>query len=184
MPFLLGKRPHVPGAISFRYSDIFNVRKLQKPPLVFGHVSNKSVIDLLGNDKAGDCVWCTMAHLVQTMQRGVGNKESLFTEKSVLSDYSSVTGYDPAKPETDTGTYMKDGASYWRKTGILDGNGIRHKVEAYVTVRFNNPEELAQATYDFGGVALGLILPQSAMEQFDQKHVWTVPAVKKIIGGH
>src|SRR5580765_936327 len=103
---LLGKRPAQPGAISWRYGDFFDRKKLAKPPLVFGHVWNESVIDIVGNDQCGCCVWATFAHLVQSQQRGIGVPESRFTDESVISDYSQVTGYN-GKPETDHGTFMR-----------------------------------------------------------------------------
>lgn len=183
MPLLMGKRPAQPGAISWRYGDFFDRQKLTKPPLVFGHVWNDTKIDMDGNDQAGCCVWSTFAHLVQCMQRGIGAPEAPFTAQSVLSDYSAVTGYN-GKPETDHGTYVKDGASYWRQTGIVDGDGKRHKIEVYVDIRINDPDELFQAAHDFGGVALGLQMPDSAVEQFEQGKPWTVPFRKTIVGGH
>jgi hypothetical protein len=183
MPLMLGKREHQPGAIRFRYGDIFDRSKLTKPPLVFGHVWNETQIDMLGNDKAGCCVFATMAHLVQCMQRGLGNSESRFTAASVLADYSQVTGYNPNDPKTDNGTYMRDGASFWRQNGVIDGNGVRHKIEAYVDVKLD-PDELLQACFDFGGVALGVRLPQEALRQFKQGRPWTVPLNKSIAGGH
>lgn len=184
MPFLLGKREAQPGAVKFRYSDIFDRSKLQKPPPVFGHVWNNSKVPMLGNDKAGNCVFATFAHLVQCMQRGIGAEESAFTDESVLGDYSAVTGYNPADPKTDKGTYMRDGASFFRQTGVLDGAGVRHKIVAYVDIKLNDPDELFQACHDFGGVALGLKLPQSAIGQFAKKQIWNVPFNKKIAGGH
>jgi hypothetical protein len=184
MPLLLGKKPAQPGAIKFRYGDIFDKAKLMKPPLVFGHVWNETQIDMLGNDKAGCCVFSTMAHLVQCMQRGLGNTESRFTAESVLADYSRVTGYNPADPKTDNGTYMRDGASFWRQNGVIDGDGVRHKIEAYVDLKINDPDELMQACHDFGGVALGLRLPQSAIDQFKQGTPWTKPFKAQIAGGH
>jgi hypothetical protein len=183
MPLLLGKKPAQPGAISFRYGDIFNRAKLTKPPLVFGHIWNESIVGMLGNDKAGCCVWSTFAHLVQTMQRGLGGKESRFTPESVLSDYSQATGYIPGKPETDQGTYMAKGAAYWRQNGVVDGDGVRHSITAYVDVKLD-PDELIQACFDLGGLALGLKLPVSAISQFKNGERWTVPLKTDIAGGH
>jgi hypothetical protein len=180
---LLGKREHQPGAISFRYSEIFDRKKLMKPPLVFGHIWNDTAIGILGNNKCGCCVFSTMAHLVQAMQRGLGNPESKFTEDNVISDYSQVTGYVPGQPKTDNGTYMRDAASYWRQNGVIDGDGVRHKITAYVDIKLD-PEQLIQACHDLGGIALGLKLPQSAVDQFKQGRAWTVPYKKELAGGH
>jgi hypothetical protein len=184
VPLLLGKLPHQPGAISWRYSDIFDKTKLTRPPLVFGHVWNETEISMLGNDKCGNCVWATQAHLLQTMQRGIGREPSRFTDESVIADYSEATGYNPQKPATDKGTYMHVGATFFRQKGILDGDGVRHKIEAYVDVKINDPDELFQACFDFGGVALGLKIPQNAIWQFEHQRPWTVPIVKKVAGGH
>ena len=65
-----------------------------------------------------------------------------------------------------------------------NGDGVRHKIEAYVDLKISNPDELFQACHDFGGVALGLRLPRSAIKQFKQERVWTPPVKKDIAGGH
>ena len=184
MPYMLGKREHQPGAISWRYGDIFDRKKLARPPPVFGHVWNETTVDILGNDSAGCCVFATQAHLLQTMQRGLGNPQTRFDDGGVIADYSEVTGYIPGNPATDKGTYMRDGANFWRKKGILDADGNRHKIEAYVDVKITDPDELFQACYDFGGVALGLKLPQNAIWQFEHQRPWSVPFDKKLAGGH
>lgn len=181
----LGKLPHVPGAISWRYGDIFDRSKLLKPPLVFGHLWNSTVVDMLGNDKVGDCVFATQGHLLNNMQRGIGGAVSTFSETSVIGDYSAVTGYVPGKPETDNGTMMADAAAYWRKTGIADASGLRHVIDAYVEINIRNTDELMQAAFDFGGIALGVKFPQSASDQWDHGQPWTcVPGTPKILGGH
>ena len=186
MDFKLGKKDPVPGRVSFKYRDIFNIKKLQRPPRVFGHVWNETVIDMLGNDECGDCVWATQAHILNTMQRGANHPETHFTKGSVVSDYSALTGYIPGDPKTDQGTMMADAASYWRKVGILDGIGKRHQIDAYVEIKLHDVDELMQATFDFGAVALGVQLPQSASEQWDDGRPWTHSPFsgRKILGGH
>lgn len=185
MRYHLGKLDPVPGAVSWAYSEIFDRTKLMQPPLVFGHVLNTTVIPILGNSKCGDCVWATMAHLQNNMQRGVGGDAAVtpFSEKSVIGDYSAETGYNGSK-ESDKGTLMSDGASYWRKTGIADEAGRRHQVSAYVSMRIHDIGELYQAAFDFGGIALGVQLPQSAMDQFTNRQPWSRVANSPILGGH
>ncbi len=181
----LGKKPHVPGAISWHYRDIFNINRLQKPPAVFGHIWNDTTVPMLGNDQAGDCVWATQAHTLQMMQRGAGKAETNFDANSVLADYSAATGYVPGDVSTDKGSSMADAAKYWRQTGIIDALGNRHKIDAYAELRITKPDELMQAAYDFGGVALGVQLPESAMEQWAKGEPWTHWGHKsKILGGH
>ncbi len=181
----LGKTPHRPGAVSWRYRDIFNINRLLQPPAVFGHIWNHTNVPMLGNDQAGDCVWATQAHVLQTMQRGADKIETRFDASGVLGDYSAYTGYVVGKPDTDKGTNMADAAKYWRQTGIADAFGHRHKIDAYAAIRVTDTDELMQATFDFGGVALGVQLPQSAMDQWEKKEPWTHWGRKsEILGGH
>jgi len=184
MKKFLGKRPHVPGAISWRYSEIFDRKKLMKPPVVFGHIWNTTLIEMLGNSEAGCCVWSTQAHLLNNMQRGFSDTTSKFSEASVLGDYSAATGYVPGDDATDRGTSMADGAAYWRKVGIADASGFRHRIDAYVDMNIRNVDDLIQAAFDFGGIALGVKLPRSADEQWEQGRPWTVVRSSAIIGGH
>ena len=184
MLFRLGKQPAVPGAISWRYGDVFNRGKLIQPPLVFGHVNNRTVVDTLGNDKAGCCVWATQAHLLNTMQRGARASVTPFSEMSVLGDYAAQTGWRADDPSSDRGTSMSLAASYWRKTGIADAIGNRHKIDAYVEIQLRNINELMQATFDFDGIALGVQLPKSAYDQYTAGLPWTVAHSSPILGGH
>lgn len=180
----LGKLDPVPGAISWRYSDIFNRKKLTPYPKVFGHIWNSTQIDMLGNNKAGDCVWATQAHVLNTMQRAWSeDRVTKFSEASVLGDYSAVTGFIAGKPETDQGTMMSDGAKFWRSTGIADAAGNRHRIDAFVELRIRSIDELLQATFDFDAVGLGVQLPESAMHQFG-KQPWSVVEGSPILGGH
>jgi hypothetical protein len=181
----LGKLPARPGAVRWHYRDVFKRTALKLPPAVFGHIWNQTKIDMLGNDQCGDCVWATQAHLLQAMQRGVGKPQTQFTAESVIGDYSAFTGYDPHEPNSDTGTNMADAASYWRRTGITDGSGAKHTIDAYVSITFEDTDELLQAAYDFGGVGLGLNLPQSAIDQFDRHIPWRNSFINgKAAGGH
>jgi hypothetical protein len=138
---------------------------------------------MLGNDQYGDCVWAGAAH--ETM---LWNEEAshlvTFTEASVLSDYSAVTGFKPSDPNTDKGTDMQVAASYRRKTGVLDGSNNRHAVAAYLAITPGNHEELQQAVYLFSAVGIGIEFPASAMAQFNAGKAWTVVSGAKIEGGH
>src|SRR5215468_8854266 len=126
LPFKLGKKPARPGAVKFKLANYLVKLKLPTPPQVFGH---EGLIGanwgMLGNDQYGDCVWAGAAH--ETM---LWNKEAAravsFSDKSVLSDYSAATGFDPNDPSTDQGTDMQAAASYRKKTGIRDAKGKRH----------------------------------------------------------
>lgn len=179
MNYKLGKLPARLNAVKFRLIDYATA--LPIPP-----VSEKAVDlpwQMLGNDSVGDCVFAGAGHETMSWNNEAG-KAVTFTDKSVLSDYSKVTGYNPNDPNTDQGTDMQVAASYRRKTGLLDGSGKRHKVAAYLALTPGDKTLLKQAGYLFGAVGIGIQFPASAMTQFNNGKAWTVVFGSKIEGGH
>ena len=178
----LGKLPARKGAISLKFTDYIDLTKFPKVPDQFGHENLVKNVDwgILGNDQAGNCVWAGAAH--ETMMWSLMGESDCakFSTKSVLSDYSAVTGY----PATDNGNDMQVAASYRKKTGILDADGKRHKVEAYLALPVGNLQIHLIAMYLFGAVGIGILFPQSAMEQFNNGEVWDIVPNSPIEGGH
>jgi hypothetical protein len=176
----LGKLPARPGAVKLKLATYLPT---VKPPTSYGHQSLVSVWGMLGNDQYGDCVWAGAGHETMLWNREASNIVT-FTDKSVLSDYSKVTGFNPNDPNTDQGTDMQVAASYRKKTGVLDSQGNRHKVGAYVAISIGNVDELKAAMYLFSAVGLGIRFPKSAMTQFNNGKAWTVVSSSPIEGGH
>jgi hypothetical protein len=182
--FKLGKTPARPDAVKLKFSDFVAVPK-RLPPLKtrVGWPSRlPKTLGVLGNDNAGDCVWAGAAHETMLWNELGSNTSVPFTDQAVLSDYTAVTGYDPADPNTDQGTDMQVAASYRRKTGIIDANGNRHKVAAYLGI--STVHELKYAIYLFNAVGIGIRFPASAMDQFNNGQPWTVVPSAPIEGGH
>lgn len=181
MKYALGKKPARLDSIKFKLTDYF--KALPPPPSKFGHQLLVSNWSMLGNDQYGDCVWAGAGH--ETM---LWNKESqktvLFTDQSVLSDYSAVTGFNPSDPNSDQGTDIQVAASYRRKTGVKDGTGGRHKVSAYLSLTVGDETQLKQAVSLFSAVGVGIQFPSSAMDQFNKGKPWTVVSKSPIEGGH
>lgn len=179
----LGKLPARPGAVSFAFARYFDAAKLPTPPAVFGHEALVSSYGMLGNDQYGDCVWAGAAHETMLWAKEGGTTDT-FTPASVLSDYSAVTGFNPADPASDKGTDVGVAAKYRRTTGILDAAGNRHRVMAYVAVPQTSLTSLATAAYVLGSVGLGIRFPESAMQQFTANQPWAVVPGATIEGGH
>ena len=178
----LGRNPS-PEPAKFKLTDYLVA--LPKPPAQFGH---ESVIPqgpqyMYGNDKYGDCVWAAKANCIIEINGAVGRKV-VFSEESVLSDYSAVTGFNPDDPSTDQGTDMQVAASYFRKTGVLDANGNRHKIGAYLAITPGNWAEHLVAMWLFGNVDIGINFPASAMAQFDKGLYWSLVKSSPLQGGH
>jgi len=184
LPFKLGKTPARPGAVKFKMMTYLRKLELPTPPKVFGH---QGLIGakwgMLGNDDYGDCVWAGAAHETMLWNKEAA-KTASFNNKSVLSDYSAVTGFKPSDPNTDQGTDMQVAASYRRKKGVLDAAGKRHKIGAYLALKPGDIDQLALAIYLFGATGIGIKFPGSAMDQFKAGKPWSVVPGAKIEGGH
>ena len=178
-----GKLPAREGAVSFKFGMFFNAQALPTPPLRFGHYNLPIAWGDLANNAHSCCVFSGAGHehMVWCNEAGVS---TIFTDQDVLSDYAAVTGYDPNDPSTDQGTDMQAAASYRLKTGIVDANGHRHKINAYTALNPGDVDQLMQATYITGACGVGIRVPKSADDQFDDQQPWDVGGDDTIVGGH
>lgn len=175
----LGKKP-ASNQVKFKLSNFIDPSVFPKVPAVFGH--ENSVVDwqVLANDSVGDCVIAGGAHETMLWNASCG-KKVLFDDKAVLSDYSAITGYNPADPNTDQGTDMKAAASYRRTTGLIDASGNRHKIAAYLAITPGDIKEHYIAMYLFGAIGIGILFPDYAMDQFSQGKAWSVRDRKSVV---
>lgn len=181
----LGKKPARPDAIKLKLVQIMDATALPTPPAAFGHANLvHGRWSILGNDKWGDCVWAGAAHEHMLFSLAGKHGSVKFDDRSVLSDYSAVTGFDPADPATDQGTDMQAAASYRRKVGVIDYHGIRHKVDAYAEITRADLSQVALASWLFGACGIGVEFPDSAMDQFNAGKPFSVVKGAKIEGGH
>lgn len=185
MTVKLGKKPARPGAVRLKLSSYTDTAALPPLPVSFGHDARVGAADwgMLANDRYGDCVWAGAAHETMLLVRETGRAVS-FTDADVLGDYAAVTGFDPARPDTDQGTDVVEAADYRRNIGVVDALGNRHKIAAYLALEPGNIQHLYQATYLFGVAGIGLQLPSSAIEQNKRGEIWRVVAGATIAGGH
>jgi hypothetical protein len=183
--YKLGKTP-ARNTVALKFAMVFNADVLPTPPKAFGHENLMADGNWhgLGNDSVSCCVFAGAAHEHMLWTMVGGQPRSRFTVKDVLSDYSAVTGYDPAKPDSDQGTDMQVAAAYRQKTGILDATGARHKIDAYAALRVGDLDELALATWLFGACGCGFQIPSSAEAQFDAGEPWDIVAGDTTVGGH
>lgn len=183
MPYKLGKKPARAVAVAFAFANYVDLSRFPKLPPAFGQPSLIPNWGMLGNDDFGCCVWASAAHATTYWNRLAGRKVQ-FTTQNVLSDYAAVTGFDPKKPDTDQGTDMAAAAEYRRKTGIIDSNGQRHKVGAYLALRPGDLDQLNVAIFLFRAVDIGLVLRNDADSQFDANKAWEVTPHSRVDGGH
>lgn len=183
-----GKRPATEDQRDLKFVDYLDTTVL---PTTFPHPNfgNGTLYRnwlMLGNDEVGDCVIASRAHLTMLDTKvGGAHVPAPFTTASAISEYSAVTGYDPADPSTDQGTDMRAMCAYQRSTGLADATGKRHKIGAYLALTPGNTLEMLQATWLFGGFGFGFQVPQSAVDQFNAGDgIWTTDGDTTIVGGH
>lgn len=181
----LGKKPATEDARDFKLAALTDLAALPTPPARFGHgtMYHSTGWQMLGNDRYGDCVFAGAAHETMETNR-LARRDVVFDDDAVLSDYAAVTGFDAADPSSDQGTEVRAALSYRRHTGVVDANGKRHKIGAYVALDPKDWQQLMQAVYVFAAVGIGFDFPDSAMEQFDDGDPWDVVPGATIEGGH
>lgn len=106
----------------------------------------------MANRDVGDCVPAARYHHRQACSANVAGQTEVITDQRVLHDYTMITGYDPARPETDNGTVPLDALCYWARKGEILGFGlVDHTDDAHVCA----------ALQLFGGLFTAYDLPSS-----------------------
>lgn len=129
------------------------------------------------NDSLGDCTIAGCVHALQIWTLNAGTEVTV-PDAVVLSYYESWDGYVNGDPSTDQGGIEADVLTNWRKHG-LDG----HRLLAFADVSPSNLDLVQRAIFLFGGLYIGLSVPNSIMD--DVPEVWDVRANDGgIAGGH
>lgn len=184
MQYKLGKTP-ARHAIKLLFSDYLDESKFPAIPNSFGHEGFTNTFDwgMLANDQVGDCVIAGGMHETMLWSRVGGNPIASFNDDVALQMYSEITGYNADNTNSDQGTDMAAAAAFRKKTGLIDTNGVRHKIDYYLALTPGNLKQYLIALYLFEAVGIGIQFPESAEQQFAEGKPWTVES-SNIIGGH
>ena len=132
---------------------------------------------MLNND-LGDCVFAGGGHAIQTWTAAQGLVRTP-PDEQIQSYYEGWAGYKPGDPSTDQGYVEVDFLNNWRTFeycgAILDG---------YADADWNNLDHIKLSIALFGGVYIGVQLPESAMEQFQNGEPFTLSGDRHVVGGH
>ena len=130
------------------------------------------------NRDIGDCVFAGGGHAVQTWTAAQGTERTP-PDDQIQGYYEGWAGYRPSDHSTDQGYVEVDFLNNWRRFGycgaILDG---------YADPDWRNVEHIKLSVALFGGVYIGVQLPQSAMDQFSSGQPWTMTGDSRVVGGH
>ncbi len=197
----LGKQPHTYDSRDIRYGDVrpSSVSLPTAPAPSGGYGADFSDWLMLGNGPcddgsvdsswaafqgAGDCAWAGPAHETMEACKNAGRPVPEFTCLNVLDQYSAYSGYNLQTGAQDTGSQIRDVLKWRQKTGLKDASGTVHTIGTYVSLEPGNTQQLWEALWLFESVGIGLQMPTTAMDQFNDKKQWTVVSGAKIEGGH
>lgn len=175
MNLKLGKLPAKFGPKDFRLKN-YLMPNLPPIPKEYTHADMIADWGMLGNDRWGDCTCAGAAH-EHMLWSAEGEQPIGFNDTDVVADYLTITG------NQDVGAYVHEVLDYRRKVGMLDANGNRHKIDAYI--RLDNLDEVRTAIYLFSAAAIGFLVTNTAMRQFQTGHTWH-PSIcpETTLGGH
>jgi hypothetical protein len=127
---------------------------------------------MLGNNVRGNCVVAMAMHMIMNWTAHTGTMRT-FTEQQAIELYDRITGGQ------DTGLVMTDFLNFWQTEGIYGD-----KILGWMAFNYAVPQRLEQVIWLFGGAALGVQFPKSAMNQFNAGQTWTLVPDSQIDGGH
>jgi hypothetical protein len=181
----MGKKEFEADPRDFKLSAVLAGVELPQAPRRFGHgYMYRGKWGMLGNDKVGNCVFAGFDHQAMISSK-LGRDPEQFTEETAISDYSAVTGYNPSDPSSDQGTYVREGLSYWRKTGIQTADGDRHQIGGFVQIEPKDWEQLMSCAYTFSSVGIGWEVPSTIWDQWNEGVPFdVVDENARIEGGH
>lgn len=116
------------------------------------------------NDTLGDCTIAGCGHAVQVWTANAG-REATVPNATIEKYYEKWDGYKPGDPSTDNGGVELDVLNKWKQQGFA-GNVLT----AFADPNPANLTEIRQSIALFGGVYIGLSLPNTAQNQ----DVWDV----------
>jgi hypothetical protein len=175
-----GKLPAQPARPQLRLEN-YVTPDLPEPP---ARVDWQAPVDATGwpmylNDQIGDCTFAEIGHHIQLVTKAATGVAVKVSDGEVLTGYEAVSGYRPGDESTDVGCRMADVMGYWKATGVGG-----HQILAYASIRPSNTKLVRQAIALFGGVSIGMNVPQSAEDQFNNGEPWDYVRGSRSLGGH
>jgi len=137
------------------------VSPLPVPPETCDYTSKagKVLLQMLGNDRLGDCTAASAFHIAGTMLANAGAPITWSTVNQVVPFYSATGGYIEGKESTDNGANEVTVLNYWQNFGLLsDGS---HKITAWVAIDSRNQQEIETAIWLFENVYFGVECPDA-----------------------
>lgn len=180
MAFKLGKLAPKHNDKTLLFSKYLKADAPPPPPekAFYEYAVDPSAILMYGNDTVGDCTCAAVAHYIILATAHTG-KVFFPDPADVMKMYSAISGYDPVTGANDDGCAMTDVLNFWQTVGLSG-----HKILGWAKLDYTNLTALHQGIELFGANYVGVNLPASAQDQFEQKKNWEFVKKSPIEGGH
>lgn len=147
------------------------------PPTAVDWTDGIAEFGMMLNDTLGDCTIAGIGHAIQVWTANCYS-ESTVPDAAILAAYEAWDGYNPADPSSDQGGVELDVLTAWHKQGLAG-----HHILGFADPAVSNLEEIKQSIAYFGGVYIGMNVPNFIMN--DIPAVWDVTTDDGgIDGGH
>ncbi len=120
-------------------------------------------IGMMLNDTEGCCTCAAMGHETQLVTKRARGSEVTPHDDAVQEAYIANSGYQPGNPSTDTGCTEQTVLTWWKQTGLLLPDGMRHQIDGFVEVDKTNLTYVCEAIQEFGCVYIGFLVPEELM---------------------
>lgn len=176
-----GRKPPISDRPRMRLAPILQEAALPDHPVAVDYGKAQVIKDqlqMLGNDRYGDCVAVTWANdRLLTTAWLTPDKVTYPSLDDVLTLYKTQ---NPDFPDQDEGMVIQYALEYLVKTGGPDGV----KAVAFAAVDIGDLEELRTAIALFGGIWLGVNVTDANQDQFSREQPWDYVSRSPVEGGH
>jgi hypothetical protein len=177
--YKLGKLPARIDARTLKLARYVDRALLPPPPASFD--CSRPVLDwpMYANDRIGDCTTAAAGHMIEAWTAAATGSPVEVSERAVLDAFDRVKQVDPETGEE--GAVELDVLKDWRKRGIGG-----HEIGAFAAVAAHDDLLVRSGAYLFGGLYIGLQLPETAQDQavWDWTNRLDGPAAPGSWGGH
>lgn len=154
----LGKQPARVDRRTVLFKDV--APALPQPIDLIDWYGSRTDWLMMDNDRLGNCTCAAIGHAEQTITRNcVGVSEFDASNNQVDGLYQTACGYDPRDPSTDRGGVALDVLKTLSKQGVFGNDQLL----GYAAVDAQDTVRVRQAIAAFGGVYVGLQLPDSVV---------------------
>lgn len=181
--FKLGRAFGIRHPVLPRMSAFLQTVDLPALPIKQDWYSSVASWGMLRNDVEGDCTIACVGHMAQQESIYAEVPAEIMTDEEAESQYMALSGYDPARPETDTGLYEGDVGKHWLKQGFTVG-GKLDQIVGFADCDIRDDDELKYSILLTGNAMLGIMLPRKAELDLSLWDVPTNPDDAELIGGH